>query len=738
VSDPYDRAEQEKRRAQEAIQEKPKKIVDLHKSMKETIAETGEYIAEKKLPSADHTKKRSKKPADLHQSIEGLKEEASETLVEVQTSVEVGEKTLQAGQDSVYATPEYREYVQSGQELKQAMETAPSTLSYITKAPEGYYYRGQDVQEHNQKVREYNRQVREYKRQLQNAYNEYRAGLITYDAYEVKRKSYEVQLKLYEAEMKRTAPEREAFGDYLRGIGPPEPTEEQRRRMDAGLPLTGIPGPANVPPPGSMGAKIQPIVQEGFERTLGLMEMPFKAATEPIRDIAAGLKLKSIEAAMEGEPWAGFGYYAAGTALRVVGAGIDVATFEYRPGLWVDVARTLTGLAVNPSARTAFVKEVAGDPFGFTAEMAGGAYLGRYAVGKVQSLLGPKKTVTTRTDPMAYRKIQKTIRTTQQPPVYKTGPAYKIKTETMKIGSGFERAQAFIPEEVEVVSGFVSTTGEGSVATPFSKGSYPVAAYDKTLWGQTGAGLRQLSQAEAITIPKSMVETQKIWRLMYERVWKPGIETPIYQPPMPTVTHIVPGDYLSRTVTSLAFTPRTSPSLIGLLGLGSQLKTIQPVIPAEIQRRAPAQITRPEPIQRPIQKPVQIPTQIPVQIPIQTPVQAPIQVQIPTLIQAQIQKPILALDLPQLTIPDFPSPEKLIPGIPDMPLPQTPRKPKPLPPLRTGQRKKPPRRRGKRSPMEYETRQYRMPAPPHPGKMKKLPSLEIPKIKKMRRRLPKL
>jgi len=402
MSKTHRRREEPDRKAAAVVAEK-EKVVDLHGAMRDLIEDTDKYISDKfgdsplpgtapqgskktrrrdqgsisTTPTGTTFEEQTEPPIDdLHKSIEGLKEETGETLVKVQTAAEVGEKVQEAGFGSVYDTPEYREYVQSGQGIRQAMEAAPDTLTYITEAPEGYYYRGQDVQEHNAKVREYNHQVREYKRKLQDAYTQYRVGLITYDSYEVQRKSYEAQLKLYEAEMKRTAPQRGAFGDYLRSIGPPEPTEEQRMRMDAGMPLTGIPGPANVPPPGSISAKIQPIVQEGFERTLRFMELPFKTATEPIRDIATGFKLKSIEAEMEGEPWAGFGYYAAGTALKVVGAGIDVATFEYRPGLWVDVSRTLTGLAVNPEARTALIGEVARDPFGFTAEMVGGAYLG--------------------------------------------------------------------------------------------------------------------------------------------------------------------------------------------------------------------------------------------------------------------------------------------------------------------------------------------------------------------------
>ncbi|GAI94976.1 unnamed protein product, partial [marine sediment metagenome] len=67
-------------------------------------------------PKKASSKKKDKKPEkieDLHQMIEDLKAETSETLVKVQTSVDVGEKTKQADSGSVYATSEYREYVQS-------------------------------------------------------------------------------------------------------------------------------------------------------------------------------------------------------------------------------------------------------------------------------------------------------------------------------------------------------------------------------------------------------------------------------------------------------------------------------------------------------------------------------------------------------------------------------------------------------------------------------------------------
>jgi len=306
-------------------------------------------------------------PDDLQQMMEEDPYERAE---------EEKRQAQKAGPRSVYDTPEYREYTQRGTEIKQAMEDVPETLSFITSAPEGYFYRGQDVQEYNAKVREYNRQIHEYKRKLQDAYNQYRAGLITYDSYEVQRKSYEVQLKLYEAEMKRTAPQREAFLEYLESIGPPEPTEEQRRRMDAGMPITGIPGPALGPAPGSLGEWVQPIMQKAAEQTLDIMEAPFKAVTDPFRNVAAELGDKSIEAAMEAKPWLGFGYYVAGQAASIGAMGVDMATWEFRPGLWVDVTRTLTGLAVSPEARTAAADEILKDPFGFTAEMVGGMYLG--------------------------------------------------------------------------------------------------------------------------------------------------------------------------------------------------------------------------------------------------------------------------------------------------------------------------------------------------------------------------
>jgi len=231
-----------------------------------------------------------------------------------------------------------------------------------------------------------------------------------------------------------------------------------------------------------------------------------------------------------------------------------------------------------------------------------------------------------------------------------------------------------------------------------------------------------------------MVETQTIWRLIYERRWKPGVEKPIYQPKLPK-TSIVLGDYMSRTVTSITLTNRPPPSLIGILGLGSQLKTTQPIIPSEIRDRTPVKITRPEQIQRPIQKPVQIPIQIPTQIHIQTPIQTPVQT--PIQIQAQIQKSIQALDVPQLTKPKHPPPEKLIPNIPNMPPYQPPEEPKRLPPLRTGQRKKRKKKGEKRPPIGWEIKKYRMPGPRPAGKMKKMPTLKIPKMKK-RRRLPKL
>ena len=318
----------------------------------------------------------------------------------------------------------------------------------------------------------------------------------------------------------------EVSDEYIRSIGPPEPTAEQRRRMEAGMPISGLPGPANVSPPGSITARIQPRVQRLFEKTSGFMEKPFKSVTDPIRGTAGLFGEKSIEAAQKGKPLLGLGFYAAEKALDIGALGFDIATFELRPGLWVDVARSTTTLAVSPAARAAYAREVARDPFGFTVETVGGVWLGgrlKQVPGELElgfktlkaqrgsvteGLYGPSVKKPTWSE---FLHEWRAIRDTR----YKSSYA-AAKTDLTELKFMEESGFTEIPQPIIVqrkgIRGFeelkiTDTTSNlkfdalpdsvKPVSTGFEpykppKGSYPSGAYDQRLWS-TGAELELIS-----------------------------------------------------------------------------------------------------------------------------------------------------------------------------------------------------------------------------------------------------
>jgi len=635
--------------------------------------------------------------------IEEEKERAGGLLTKITAATEVGVRVQEAGPGSVYATPEYREYVRSGQEIRQAMGDVPETLSIITEAPEGYYYRGQDVQEYNAKVREYNQKVREYKRKLIDAYQEYQAGLITYDSYEVQRKSYEAQLKLYEAEMKRTAPQREAFLEYLESIGPPEPTEEQRRRMEEGALIYGAPG--------RPGEQVPPIIQEAFEKTLGIMEAPFKALTDPFRNVAAELGDKSIEAAMEAKPWAGFGYYAAGTALRTGAMALDVATYEFRPGLWVDIARTIGEVTFNPEARTAIADEILRDPFGFTAEIAGGWYLGgalkktaETAAYKAKKLWIESKTVPYSISKEAYypseyemglqfpeevSSVEPTYRTFEkrwlkiegegikgEMPYYgakdvKTpgaeprafdipGDEWIMKQITHEIETGvpYEYGGIFDPR-----GGFLRVKGGYGGMKPFAEPKPPLPPRAEQL----------LVTAEAAPSTKILdligKPTRQTLSLETELQFIPDIEVIMAQ--RPGFKFITP-ETIRPPSEVFKFMDIGKASVLSLSKVKSfdKVFTVPTISLKQIEQQVQKQLEKPTLMELPKMKQPQItgltPTQI--QMPTQTPIEK--------LKLDQIQLPIL--DLPQITMPKIPVPEEPKPIYPpDLPYfepPGTPRR----------------------------------------------------------------
>ena len=149
--------------------------------------------------------------------------------------------------------------------------------------------------------------------------------------------------------------------------------------------IQGIPGPGAGPKPGTFAAKISETISPPVKNVLIQADEGFKNISDNLRKGSDELAAKSVENA----DWKGFGTYLASTALRVDAAAFDVATFEFRPQLWIDTGVSLGTLATVPEAQLQFASKVASDPFGFTAELAGGALLGGYAKTKAGQFTEP-------------------------------------------------------------------------------------------------------------------------------------------------------------------------------------------------------------------------------------------------------------------------------------------------------------------------------------------------------------
>ena len=253
-------------------------------------------------------------------------------------------------------------------EVNKALKNAPKPVELITEAPEGYYYRGEDVQEYNRQAIEYNRQLREYRSKLESAKNDAILGLYDYELYSASYKLYQAQLKA----AKPSKEEMERERAYVESYGPPEPSEESRRRQAEGLPQVGLPGPAAGPKPGTLGERIGEFVGGVVARA----DVPFRVITETLRRKGEELEGQGLESAAKGEALVGFTQYAGSVVADTAAMAVDVATFELRPQLWAEVGRTIGGVVYDPDIREKAVEEVIKDPFRFTAVMVGGAYLG--------------------------------------------------------------------------------------------------------------------------------------------------------------------------------------------------------------------------------------------------------------------------------------------------------------------------------------------------------------------------
>ena len=479
-------------------------------------------------------------------------------------------------------------------------------------------------------------------------------------------------------------------GEYLRSIGPPEPTEEQRRRQALGLPMAGLPGPANVPPPGSIGAWIQPRMQEAFEKSLGFMEKPFKAVTEPIQEMAGAFEEKSTEAAVKGDPWAGLGFYAAGITLKTASMGFDVATFELRPGLWVDVARSTTKLAVNPMARTAFAKEVARDPFGFAVETVGGVWLGgklKTVPGELElgfkTLRAQRGSVTEGVYGTAVKKPTwgsfleewRAVRDTEYKTSYAGAKAYLEELKFME-ESGISPYPEPITVQRTAFRGFEKVSGDttsnpkfdalsdsmkpvSTVAEPYRppKGSYPGGAYDTKLWGKEPVGgMKSISVLE-FEKGSLMPVYKPILDIEVMPSYRPGIQ----------YTGIDPLSSTRHGINVIDLGKAAMLSTDDILGSRETSLTKTRVSLTQSEKQAQQQLEKALPILD--VKPVSIVTS--------TPMQTPIAIQT----QTQKQKQVIDQIVTQIAVPIEKQPQPTPTPTPIPIITQKPSKQKPLPPI---------------------------------------------------------
>jgi len=626
------------------------------------------------------------------------------------------QKALQEQGEERDVTPG-REAVRALYEINKELKNLPQPLPSITEAPEGYYYEAEGpggYKEYNRQVEEYNRALREYKSKLVSAKGDAMLGIYDYELYSASYKLYQAQLQAAkpqrdeflqyvakygppkaETEEDRAALKQwesdpgyqKAFGEYLETMGPQPPTEEQRRRIAAGLPLTGIPGPGMGPAPGSVGAQMQTFMQETVER----MDVPFKAITQPLRGVSERLETQGLESALEGNAVVGFAAYAGSVAIDTAAMAIDVATFELRPQLWVDVGRTLGGVVVDPDVRGAAWKEITYDPFRFVSTMAGGAYLGgviRSKVGELPSRISrararydwsrygdealfnaaemelgmqyPEEAFTYESTSQLYRRAQLTIYDRvglikEKLPYYIEAEPEFIRTQEI-----FEAAEEWSPTRV--------SGPESYYALPFDDKGGAILVKGKS-------GMKPIKEPSPISAPRSdaiqMVTTEGVVSTpiksslftQAERL----LEYVDYEPISSYIRPVSFKDILAPEtirVTTPVFTLRD----LGVSASALKLSDLAVQRVSDIQKQNIAQIESQLEIQLP-QTLSKLESKLRLTQPVM-PIQA--EIQLPKLEQIQKQDFLM----PQLQLPKLETPQITMPGIPKIPVlimpPRTP------------------------------------------------------------------
>ena len=283
-------------------------------------------------------------------------------------------------------TPQERQKYDLQRKREEAKQLKPVSTSIVP--PAGYYISPAEQQKYKIAATEYNKRLNQYKQDLNKAWQQVQANEITLSNYLRKRNQYIAQ-------MRETAPQRESFYQYIKSVGPPEPTKAEKARQAQAEAREKIHGPTSLPKPGSVGEKLK----QKTPQAVAAFEAPFLAVTNPVREASEYLRRLSLDTSRteralqprtqfgtetpfsmeqpvmvpsEARPAVGFGAYVGSVGLDVIAAGFDVATFPYRPGLMVGTALALT----KPKTYSDIAKSATQDPFRFVSTLVGASWVG--------------------------------------------------------------------------------------------------------------------------------------------------------------------------------------------------------------------------------------------------------------------------------------------------------------------------------------------------------------------------
>ncbi len=495
------------------------------------------------------------------------------------------------------------------------------------------------------------------------------------------------------------------FLAYIQSIGPSEATPEQRSRIDAGLPLLGIPGPA-LTKLGSIEEKLESFAVDVLAKT----EAPFKAVTDPLRKVEGLLNRLSQQAlrttvALQPpvllgaqtvpivgfdavikiptmpKPLVGTAAFLASVGIGVVATGIDVATFEIRPGLQKEAVAGVVGLVLDPEVREATAAGILADPFRFVANLIGGAAVGQ----QIQLSISKANSDIVKLVAKAEFKrlgVDESVFTPFERELFFDFPeevADSISTQRL-----FRRAELKILDDVGLIEKklpfFIETDPEierlisKAIPDEFTPEqinkkleSYFALPFDEdggAILVRGKAGMKPFVETAAPLPPRAEQLSTTVLTTKVPSSFIPKTEHLFKTTMIEEVVFHIPGVDLSSTLLKAA--QASVPSLFPAISISALLsiKTIpisdqklkdvtkslllSPQALKKIVDVTQVQIQTPKPIQIQVQMPKPIQIQIPTPAQIQEPFQFPVQIQQP--FQVTIQEPI-QIQIPKIIIP---------------------------------------------------------------------------------------